>query len=98
MVSHIDTLKMLSPDHDGIVFDDMSFKHWPPESVIHLLDQEFDRDINVRYGTVHIPAHTPKIFTHNSDNPFYDQEKICDDQREAIERRLSRVNLRTNLY
>lgn len=93
VVSHIDKLKQLSPDHDGIVFDDMSFKHWPIESVIHLLDYEITRDINVRYGTVNIPAKITKVFTHNTSNPFYDEANVDDAQKEAIERRLSRVHV-----
>lgn len=97
VVSHIDELKSLSPDNDGIVFDDMSFKHWPIESVIHLVDIEFKRSINVRYGTINIPANTKKIFTHNTDNPFY-QDDANEEQKEAIERRISRVNIHNNLY
>lgn len=95
--SHIDKLKTLNPDHDGIVFDDMSFKHWPIEAVIHLVDQEFEREINVRYGTTHIPANTPKIFTHNTDNPFYDDDKN-EEQKAAIERRIQRVKILNNLF
>lgn len=97
-VTHIDTLKGLSVDHDGIVFDDMSFKHWPIEAVIHLLDYDLPRDINVRYGTVHIPAHTNKIFTHNTDNPFYDGDSIRPEQKSAIERRLQRIFVAGPLY
>lgn len=97
VVSHIDTLKTLSPDNDGIVFDDMSFKHWPPEAVIHLLDQEFSREINVRYGTCHVPANTPKIFTHNTNNPFY-KDEIEEAQKEAIERRLNRKFISRKLF
>lgn len=97
VISHIDTLKSLSPDHDGIIFDDMSFKHWAPESVIHLIDQEFDREIHIRYGTTHIPAHTPKIFTHNTDNPFY-KDDTPEEQKIAIERRLERVNVINKLF
>lgn len=96
--SHIDALKRLHPDHDGIVFDDMSFKHWPVESVIHLLDRDLERQLNVRYGTVIIPANTVKIFTHNSDNPFYNTETISEEQRIAIERRFLRVNTYKKLY
>ena len=96
--SHIDKLKQLSPDNDGIVFDDMSFRHWPPEAVIHLLDQEFARDINIRYSTVYIPACTPKIFTHNAENPFYDEALVEEEQRKAIERRLQRVHVPFPLF
>lgn len=95
--SHIDKLKTLSPDNDAIIFDDMSFKHWPKEAIIHLLDYELDREINVRYGTVSIPAKIPKVFTHNTPNPFYDDE-IDEDQKQAIERRLSRFHVLNKLY
>lgn len=98
LVSHIDDLKQLNVDNDGIVFDDMSFKHWPPESVIHLLDMELPRTINVRYGTITIPKGTKKIFTHNNDNPYYEIDKIVDEQRDAIERRLNRVRVHNKLF
>lgn len=97
LVSHIDKLKNLSPDHDGVVFDDMSFKHWPKESIIHLLDYDLPRDINVRYGTVAIPKETRKIFTHNTENPFYDDD-IDPSQKLAIERRLQRIHLNNKIY
>ena len=98
VVSHIDQLRQLSPDHDGIVFDDMSFTHWPIESVIHLLDMDLPRNLHVRYGTVCIPANTKKIFTHNTDNPFYEIEKIKVEQMEAIRRRLKVVYLKDKLF
>lgn len=98
VVSHIDDLKNLHPDHDGIIFDDMSFKKWPIEAVIHLLDYDLPRSIHVRYGTVLIPANIPKIFTHNTDNPFYSEEMIEDEQRNAIERRFKRINVIEKLF
>jgi len=97
LVSHIDKLKTLTPDHDGIVFDDMSFTHWPAESVIHLLDFECEREIHVRYGTVTIPANIRKIFTHNKKNPFYEFD-CADEQKVAIERRYNRVEITDFLY
>lgn len=97
IVSHIDTLKKLSPDNDAIVFDDMSFSHWPPENVIHLVDTDFDRDIHVRYGTIHIPAHTVKVFTHNSKDIFYKQE-CPEEQKAAINRRVNVVHVPFKLY
>lgn len=98
VVSHIDRLKELSPDNDAIIFDDMSFKHWPVEAVIHLLDTELERQINVRYGTITIPANTTKVFTHNTRNPFYKDEEIGEEQKEAIERRLQRRQVINKLY
>jgi len=96
-VRHIDKLKQLGPDHDGIVFDDMSFTHWPPESVIALLDMEEESQIHVRYGTITIPAYIKKIFSSNKKNIFYNFD--CDtDQIPAIERRYTRFNITQPLY
>lgn len=69
-VTHMDRLADFDPArHDGIIFDDMTFSHMPPTAQIHLLDVDNDRDIHVRYRMAHIPKHTKKIFTANSD-PF----------------------------
>lgn len=96
-VRHIDQLKTFGPENDGIVFDDMSFKHWPAEAVIHLLDAECPSEINIRYATASIPAGTKKIFTHNDRNPFY-LATIPEAQQEAIERRLNRVVFLNKVY
>lgn len=67
LVSHMDGLKELRPGiHDGIIFDDCSFTHWPRSSVIHVLDLHNPRDINVKYGKVCIPAGFPRVFTSNN--------------------------------
>lgn len=66
--THIDDLKQLrSGYHKTIVFDDMSFCHWPREAQIHLVDREQIRSINIRYGTVSIPAGIHKIFLANTE-------------------------------
>jgi len=66
IVRHPDKLKSFSPAvHDGIIFDDQSYGHWPRESVIHLMDLEEEADINVKNSMVTIPARTPRIFTTN---------------------------------
>lgn len=66
LVRHIDKLKKFdSFQHDGIIFDDMSFQHWPRESCIHLLDLDEDADINVKCSMVTIPAGVPRVITSN---------------------------------
>lgn len=66
VLSHIDDLKRFSPvEHDGLIFDDMSFAHWPVNACIHLLDMEDDRSINCRHTCGIIPAWTKRIFTSN---------------------------------
>lgn len=75
-VNHIDDLKNFKPSiHDGIVFDDMDFKHMPRTAQIHLVDNDNTRSIHCRYETVTIPKHTKKIFVANS-YPFIDDSAI----------------------
>lgn len=97
VASQMEDLHNLGEEHDGIVFDDMSFVKWPPNSVIHLLDWDEDRSLYSRYRNVHIPANTRKIFTYNTENPFY-EPFIPEEQREAIERRLKRINVTEQLF
>lgn len=87
VISHIDDLKKLCPDHDGIVFDDMIFTHWPPNACIHLCDLELTRAINVKYGTVEIPAGMHRIFTTNRDFRNLFSEAAQEGEWLAIERR-----------
>lgn len=76
LVSHIDTLlKYDKSYHDGIVFDDMDFKHWHRTHQIHLTDWKNTREIHCRYSTARIPKHTMKIFTCN-EYPFSDDEAV----------------------
>jgi len=91
IVSHIDDLKRFDEEHDGIVFDDMDFLHWPRTAQIHILDTECDRSINVKYGTVTIPANTKKIFTTNQFSPFMQDD-------EAIERRFKRHEFNNKIF
>lgn len=83
LISGLDELRDYnSEEHDGIIFDDIDLDRLPRHIQIHLTDYEDDRGINVKYGTVIIPAGTKKIFTLN-------QYPLQDD---AIERRIVRVN------
>lgn len=66
LVSHIDQLKEFNHlEHDGLVFDDMSFEHWPVEACINLVDLEYDREVNCRHHTGFLPANFPRMFTSN---------------------------------
>lgn len=81
VVRHIDKLKKFDPlRHDGIIFDDMSFAHYPRETVLSLMDMDDDSDINVKNSMVTIPAGHPRIFTTNRkmyamDGNGYDKSK-----------------------
>lgn len=87
LISDIDQLKDKDMEkYDGIVFDDCSFTHWPPESVIKLLDMEFPRAIRCRYTNATIPAGMPRIFTHNLTDIFCNYN-CKEEQEKAIRRR-----------
>lgn len=103
LVRHMDQLRGRDlSEYDGIVFDDMSFKHIPKEGVIHMLDMDFDAVIHVRYGVVTIPAGMKRIYTHNTRNPFYEDDALfrpdLRDQIDAIERRFERVQILNKIY
>lgn len=66
-ITHIDQLKHLGPEHKGIIFDDMVFKHIPTQGQIHLVDQYNANAIHRRYGTTTLPAGLPRVFTCNED-------------------------------
>lgn len=88
VVSHMDGLRDFDPnEHDGIVFDDMSFGHHPRESVIHLLDWDLERQIHCRYNCARIPMHTRKIFTSN----LSFDECFPSDSAGAIRRRVTKI-------
>jgi len=81
-----DDLKNFVPGHhDGIVFDDMSFAHWPRTSVIHLLDWDEDSSIRCRNTNALIPRHTPKIFCANTE-----EEDVFGPKETAKCRRITR--------
>lgn len=66
-VSHMDRLRDYDPkQYEGIIFDDMSFKHIPRDGQIHLVDTFDDRDIHCRYSPAFLPAGTPRIITSNN--------------------------------
>lgn len=88
-VSHIDTLRTFVPGlFDGLVFDDMSFAHWPVESCIHLFDLDMPRAINVRYAIVTLPAGLHRIFTTNKSFDEIIPANMNEFQRDAIMRRV----------
>lgn len=67
-VTHMDDLLKFNEEYDGIIFDDMDFKHLPRSAQIHLLDSDQPRSIHVRYQVASIPAGTRKVFTTNVHN------------------------------
>lgn len=97
VVSHRDQLR----DCDfskGVIFDDFDVSHWPPTAVIHLLDWDEPRGIDVKHGHVVIPAQTKKIFTHNCTFDRWVSKEASDEQIEAMRRRIHVVNINSKLF
>lgn len=96
--THVDDLKEFkNSEHDAIIFDDMSFRHMPAETVIHLLETDNPSSIHVRYGVVKIPPRVVKVFTHNTPNPFY-AETVLEQHQKAIDRRFKRFHVMNKLF
>lgn len=89
LVSHMDDLARYNQDHDGIVFDDMDFKHLPRSTQIYLVDVDQPRSIHIRYKTAYIPAGVKKVFTCN-EYPF--------ESDPAIDRRVVRKYCQNKLF
>lgn len=96
LVRHLDDLKQLKPDHDGIVIDDLEFGHCPFSMVKGLLDADFDSPIHCRYFNAVIPRGMPRIFTHNTENALV-PDKLGEGQFEALYRLYKRFHVEDDL-
>lgn len=97
VISHRDQLR----DCDftkGVIFDDFEVKHWPPTAVIHLLDSEEPRGIDIKHSHVLIPPGTRKIFTHNSTFDRWVPQDATEEQVQAMRRRITVVNVHRALF
>jgi len=97
VIRHVDQLRTADLSN-GIIFDDFDVSHWPVTSIIHLLDWDEASGIHCRYAHVLVPAHTKKIFTHNKPLHQWLPETIPRPQYEAVERRITLVELTTRLF
>lgn len=86
-VTHIDDLKHLTAKHKCIIFDDITFNHFPVQSQIHLVDSQQPRTIHIRYRTITIPRGIKRIFTCNEDPVNMGHA--------AVERRVDYLDLRS---
>lgn len=75
----------------GIIFDDFDVWKWPGVSVIHLLDWDEPRGVNVKHAHVVIPPHTRKIVTFNETIGKWLPESATYNQAEAAQGRFTMV-------
>lgn len=80
---HLDLLGDLTTKHEGIILDDMSFKHLHDEGQIALIDTAMTTQVHVRYKVAIIPAGLPRIVTTNK-SPY----DVFNINNPAIARRL----------
>ncbi len=87
-ITNIEKLKDFDNNiHKALLFDDCNFDKLNREEIIHLVDNELDRDIRILYDSKTIPSGILKIFTSNKSNLFpYDNLK-------EIQRRITKVNI-----
>lgn len=62
-------------NHDGIVCDEMSFQHWPLNSVVSMLNKKDPVSVHIRYRVAHLPRGVRMIFCSNAEHIFYDSTK-----------------------
>jgi len=97
LVRHIDKLKGQDLSN-GIIFDDFGVGHMFPDAIKHLLDWDEDSDIHVRYGTVHIPRHTQKIFCYNKCFDAWLPTTMADEDYAAIRRRIELLEIKSKTF
>jgi len=97
VISHTDQLRGCDFSQ-GVIFDDFGVSHWPVTAVIHLVDWEVDRGINVKHGHVVIPAHTRKIFTYNNCIEYWMPSNASPEQQIAVKRRLYELELKAKCF
>jgi hypothetical protein len=91
LAKRVDDLKRLTFRHDGIVFDDVDFRGWPPTEVIALLDYNIPRSLGARFHDVRLDAFFPIIMTSNVYPIFPAGDNA--EQDTAIERRHRAVHV-----
>jgi len=70
-VTHMDSLREFREGyHKSIIFDDMSFDHFPVTAQIGIVDTYDGRSIHCRYKCATLPAGVPRVFTTNMHSPF----------------------------
>jgi len=86
--------------HDGIVFDDMTFKKSSLEDIQHLLDMDEDSTMRCLHGSYTIPAGTKKIFCSNQSDIFHPAAWLGLNaaQKHSIERRYTSVQILTKCF
>ena len=71
LVCNKEDLKLLTNDHDGLIFDDFAMAEMNRKEQIHLLDLENARSFLVKFSSIRIPEALPRVFTSNDDEKAF---------------------------
>lgn len=99
MITHVDDLKQITPANDGLVFDDISFGHWPVTTCIQVVDLEYNRSIHLRHVNAVIPKNMPRFFCSNEElSGLFNIGDPYGQHAVAIKRRCMIINIHKNLF
>lgn len=101
LVRHMDEISKITPEIDGIVFDDMSFRKHNLTTLLHLTDCEYEVPVNVKYSMGYIPVGMPRIFTINRMDdwwPFDKDEPLNESRKKPILNRVEIIEIDAPLF
>lgn len=70
-IRKLESLKELEPENDGIVIDDMSFKHFPAEERLAIIERRNPTCIYARFDNIPLDPDPPRIFVANYPDIFF---------------------------
>lgn len=82
---------------DGLILDDIGFRTWKPETLLHTVETETATTFDIKYGSVRIPADLPRIICINTMEAFW-PDGIFAEHKAAIERRIQILYVHNKLY
>lgn len=89
----------LTPDHGGMVIDDLPWSNHAAETLLRLVNTEIPQTIDIKYGTAFIPIGTKKIFTLNTEKQFWPKEiEENPEVYNAIKSRIKIINIHNNIF
>lgn len=93
LVSDIEDLrdKFNPAEHDGVVFDDMTFSHLPVKIQIHIVDVTYTRTLRMRNTNAERPRGLKMIFTANPTDLVFNDDP-------AINRRVTYMKIDGGIY
>ncbi|GJQ68912.1 hypothetical protein Trydic_g18468 [Trypoxylus dichotomus] len=89
--------RRLTRTTDGIVLDDLDFRKWSPATFLKLLDIAKPVTQNIKYGSVRVPAGTPRLLIVNSMDLLW-PARMHPETKMACERRMTVEHLVEPLF